>query len=49
MKRPSDELMAEVFPSVPHTSVPDCTTLVDISKAGRLLGYAPAHSWRDHV
>jgi nucleoside-diphosphate-sugar epimerase len=49
MKRPSNELMAEVFPSVPHTPVPDCATLVDISKARRLLGYEPAHSWRDHV
>jgi nucleoside-diphosphate-sugar epimerase len=49
MKRPSDELMAEVFPSVPHTPVPDCATLVDIAKAQRLLGYEPAHSWRDHV
>jgi nucleoside-diphosphate-sugar epimerase len=49
MRRPSDELMAEVFPSVPHTSVQGCSTLVDISKAQRDLGYEPAHSWRDHV
>jgi nucleoside-diphosphate-sugar epimerase len=49
MQRPSDELMAEVFPAVPHTSVEGCSTLVDISKARRDLGYEPAHSWRDHV
>jgi nucleoside-diphosphate-sugar epimerase len=49
MNRPSDELMAEVFPAVPHTAVPGSTTLVDIAKARRLLGYEPAHSWRDHV
>jgi nucleoside-diphosphate-sugar epimerase len=49
MQRPSDELMAEVFPAVPHTSVEGTSTLVDISKARRDLGYEPAHSWRDHV
>ena len=49
MQRPSDELMAEVFPSVPHTPVEGSSTLVDISKARGDLGYEPAHSWRDHV
>jgi nucleoside-diphosphate-sugar epimerase len=48
MKRPSRELMSEVFPSVPvadHVSGYD--TLLDISKARRVLGYSPTFSWRE--
>jgi len=40
MKRPSRELMSEVFPGVPlaeHITGHD--TLLDISKARRVLGY----------
>jgi nucleoside-diphosphate-sugar epimerase len=50
MNRPSDELMAEVFPTTRHT--PTSTpfeTLISIAKARRVLGYAPEHSWRDAV
>ena len=48
MKRASRELMSEVFPGVPvadHVSEHD--TLLDISKARRILGYSPTFSWRE--
>jgi nucleoside-diphosphate-sugar epimerase len=48
MKRPSRELMAEVFPSVsvaPQVSGFD--TLLSIEKAKAVLGYAPEFSWRE--
>jgi nucleoside-diphosphate-sugar epimerase len=49
MNRPSRELMAEVFPSVPYKPTPgEYDTLVSIEKARRLLGYEPQHSWHDH-
>jgi nucleoside-diphosphate-sugar epimerase len=47
MKTPSRDLMARAFPGVPVS--PDLgayQTLLSIAKAKRLLGYAPAHSWR---
>jgi nucleoside-diphosphate-sugar epimerase len=48
MSRPSVELAAEVFPDVPVTrSLGEHETLLSIDKARRVLGYAPAHSWRD--
>ncbi len=48
MKRPSRELMAEVFPSVPVADRVDGTeTLLDIAHAREVLGYAPAFSWRE--
>lgn len=48
MKRHSRELMAEVFPGVKVAeSVRDCDTLLSIEKARRILGYAPAFSWRE--
>jgi UDP-glucose 4-epimerase len=50
MSRPNAELVAEVFPGVPlkrNLGVND--TLLSIDKARRVLGYAPAHSWRDEV
>jgi nucleoside-diphosphate-sugar epimerase len=51
MQRPSRDLMAEVFPTV-EIRKPDLgehETLLAVDKARRLLGYEPAHSWRDHV
>jgi nucleoside-diphosphate-sugar epimerase len=48
MKRPSRELMAEVFPGVPvaeHVNGTD--TLLDIRKARAALGYSPEFSWRE--
>jgi nucleoside-diphosphate-sugar epimerase len=48
MNRPSAELMAEFFPDVPlRATVNGNDTLLSIEKARRMLGYAPAWSWRD--
>ena len=50
MNRPSAELAAEVFPTVPFTTeVPGNATLLSIDKAKRILGFVPQHTWRDHV
>jgi nucleoside-diphosphate-sugar epimerase len=50
MKRANAELVAEVFPDVALTrSVHENETLLSIDKARKVLGYAPQHSWRDHV
>ncbi len=50
MNRPSAELMAEVFPSVPLRATPGAyDSLLSSAKAQRLLGYEPRHTWRDHV
>jgi nucleoside-diphosphate-sugar epimerase len=48
MKRPSRELMAEVFPGVPVADYVEGTdTLLDIRKARAVLGYAPEFTWRE--
>jgi len=48
MRRPSRELMAEVYPGVPVADdVPEHGTLLSIEKARRLLGYDPQWSWRE--
>jgi nucleoside-diphosphate-sugar epimerase len=48
MKRPSRELMAEVFPDVPVADrVQGTDTLLDIARARSGLGYAPQFSWRE--
>jgi nucleoside-diphosphate-sugar epimerase len=48
MNRPSRELMAEVFPSVPVAdSLSGHDTLLDISHARDVLGYNPQFTWRD--
>jgi nucleoside-diphosphate-sugar epimerase len=50
MKRPSRELLAEVFPGVPvRGEIDGCETLLSIAKARRGLGYEPGHSWRDSL
>jgi nucleoside-diphosphate-sugar epimerase len=50
MNRPSAGLMAEVFPGVPLTrDVSEYGTLLAIDRAREVLGFEPAHSWRDHV
>lgn len=50
MSRSSAELAAEVFPGVPVTrELGEHETLLSIEKARRVLGYAPAHSWRDTI
>ena len=48
MNRPSRDLMAEIFPSVPvRDGLSEFGTLLGVDKARRMLGYAPAHSWRN--
>ena len=50
MSRSSAELAAEVFPDVPVTRpLGEHETLLSIEKARRVLGYEPAHSWRDTI
>ena len=50
MNRPSAELMAEVYPSVPYRpTAGEFDTLLSIEKARKRLGYEPQWSWRDHV
>lgn len=50
MDRPSAELVAEVFPDVRLTKeLGAFETLLAIDAARDLLGYAPAHSWRDEL
>jgi nucleoside-diphosphate-sugar epimerase len=47
-RRPSRELMAEVYPGVPVRDLDgEHDTLLGIAKARRLLGYAPAFTWRE--
>ena len=48
MGTPNRELLAAAFPAVtPRADIGAHDTLLSIEKARRLLGYAPAHSWRD--
>ncbi len=48
MNRPSQDLMAEVFPGVPLAKdLTEFGTLLSIDKARKLLAYEPRHSWRD--
>jgi nucleoside-diphosphate-sugar epimerase len=50
MNRPSRELMAEVFPDTEiRRDLGEFETLLAIDRARELIGFEPAHSWRDHV
>ena len=50
MERPSADLMAEVFPTVPlRRPVDGRDTLLAIDHARRLLGYEPAYRWQDQL
>ncbi len=50
MNRPSAELLAEVYPGVRLTrEISEFGTLLAIDRAREVLGFDPAHSWRDHV
>lgn len=50
MTRPSADLMAEVYPTVPmRRPVAGRDTLLSIERARGVLGYAPAHTWQEHV
>ena len=47
---PNKELLAEVFPNLPQIGdVGEHTTLLNIDKAKKVLGYAPQYSWREYV
>jgi nucleoside-diphosphate-sugar epimerase len=50
MRRDNQSLLKEVFPNVPHKrSFGPNETLLAIDKARAVLGYTPAHSWRDYT
>jgi nucleoside-diphosphate-sugar epimerase len=50
MNRPSRELMADVFPDTEiRRELGEFETLLAIDRARELIGFAPAHSWRNHV
>jgi len=50
MTTPSRDLLELAFPGVPLTrEIGEFETLLAIDAARDLLGYAPEHSWRDHV
>jgi nucleoside-diphosphate-sugar epimerase len=50
MERPSADLMAEVFPTVPlRRPVEGRETLLAIDQARRLLGYEPAYRWKEQL
>ena len=50
MERPSADLMAEVFPTVPlRRRVDGRETLLAIDRARRLLGYEPAYRWQEQL
>ena len=50
MNRPSREVLAEVFPGVQLTrQIGEFDTLLAIDRAKQIIGYVPAHSWRDHI
>jgi nucleoside-diphosphate-sugar epimerase len=50
MTRPSADLMAEVFPTVPlRRPVEGRETLLSIERARRVLGYEPEHRWQDTI
>ena len=50
MTRPSADLLADEFPSVPLTrTVEGRETLLAIGRARALLGYAPEHAWQDEL
>lgn len=50
MNRPSRDLLAEVFPTVPLThEIAEFETLLSIDKARQGLGYMPQYSWRTQL
>lgn len=50
MDTPSRDLLAATFPGVElRREIGEFETLLAIDGARELLGYAPQHSWRDHV
>jgi nucleoside-diphosphate-sugar epimerase len=50
MNRPSRDILAEVFPDVPLTrEIAEFGSLLATDRAKQVIGYEPAHSWRDEI
>jgi nucleoside-diphosphate-sugar epimerase len=50
MTRPTRELLAERFPDVPvRRELAEFEGLLSIDRARELLGWEPAHSWREEL
>lgn len=50
MRTPSVDLLHAVYPDVPlRREIGEYETLLSIDKARAMLGYEPAHSWRDRL
>ncbi|MQA86373.1 MAG: NAD-dependent epimerase/dehydratase family protein [Streptosporangiales bacterium] len=50
MTQPSVELLRQVFPDTPLTrDIGENEALLAIDRARDVLGFAPRHSWRDHL
>jgi hypothetical protein len=50
MNRPSRDLLAEVFPDVlVARELSGHATLLAVDRAKQLIGYEPAHSWREEI
>ena len=50
MNRPSRDLLAEVFPTVPlKREVAEFGSLLAIDRARQVIGYEPRYSWRDEI
>ncbi len=50
MNKPSADLLDEVFPGLERRAeISGHETLLSIDGARELIGYRPAHSWRDHI
>ena len=50
LSRPNAAVIEEFFPGVEvREGIGEHETLLSIDKAKRLLGFKPAHSWRDSV
>lgn len=47
MAAPSKRLAVEYYPDAEHGDIPGTQSLIDCSKARRLLGWEPKISWRD--
>ena len=50
MNRPSRDLLAEVFPSVPlNREIAEFGSLLATDRAKQVIGYEPRYSWRDEI
>jgi nucleoside-diphosphate-sugar epimerase len=50
MNRPSEDVLREFFPDVEYRGgIDEYGSLLSSARAGRMLGYQPKHSWRQHL